>query len=494
MADATAEDRLDPFVIKVGLVVALGTIMSILDATIVSVAIDSLSKSFHVTVSTIQWVTTGYLLALAIVIPVTGWGIHRIGSKNLYMISITLFLIGSVMCGLAWSATSLIVFRIFQGLGGGMILPVGQTIVARVAGPQRMGRVMGLIGIPSVLGPILGPVIGGAIVTHYSWRWIFFVNVPICLVALYATMRVFPRSERDKTHRFDLPGFLLLSPGLALIIYGLSQIGTTGGFSGASVRLTMFGGLALCAAFIIHALRAQEPLLDLRLFKGRNFSVASTVIFLIGATLYGTIFLLPLYYQVVRGESALIAGLMMAPQGIGAGLVMKWAGGYTDRHGPRTLIPIGAMICAIGTFAYTQVTGTTSYWFLAVALFVRGVGIGMTFSPVSAASYRGLSHHELPRATTVVNIMRQIGGSLGVAIFAVVLQHQLAGKFPHAAGSIGSIPKHIPLEVRNRLAEAFSATFWWSFATSLLVVIPTLFLEKGRIADQVEALVAQAED
>ena len=494
MTTAAHDERLDPFIIKVGLVVALGTIMSILDSTIVAVAIDSLSKSFHVTVSTIQWVTTGYLLALAIVIPVTGWGIHRIGAKNLYLISIALFLGGSILCGLAWSANSLIAFRVLQGLGGGMILPVGQTVVARVAGPQRMGRVMGLIGIPSVLGPILGPVIGGAILSHYSWRLIFFVNVPICIVALIATKRVFPPSERDSNHRFDLLGFLLLSPGLALIVYGLSEVGTTGGFTAASVQVSLVLGLLLCVGFVFHALRAKEPLLDLRLFQSRNFSMASVTIFMIGATLYGTIFLLPLYYQVVRGQSALVAGLMMAPQGIGAGMIMKWSGSYTDRHGPRRLIPIGAAICALGTFAYTQVSGSTSYWILAIALWVRGIGIGMTFSPVAAASYRGLSHHQLPRATTIINIMRQIGASLGVAVFAVVLEQQLKHRFPSSNGSIGAIPKHLPPVLQNSLAGAFSTTFWWSFLTCLLVIIPTLFLKKGKLSDQAEALTAQAED
>jgi len=172
---------------------------------------------------------------------------------------------------------------------------------------------------------------------------------------------------------------------------------------------------------------------------------------------------------------------MMAPQGIGAGLIMKPAGGFADRHGSRGLVAFGAAVATVGTFAYTQVTGTSSFWILAIFLFVRGLGIGMTFSPVTAASYRGLSHHELPRATTATNIMRQLGGSLGVAIFAVVLQKQLSSRFPHSTANIGSIPKNIPLSLRNDLAAAFAHSFWWSFATCALTIIPPLFLVAGRI-------------
>ena len=471
------ETKLGPDVIRAGVVVVLGTIMAILDTTIVAVALDTLAKDFHVSISTIQWVTTGYLLALAVVIPVTGWAVHRIGAKPLYITSLALFIAGSVLCGLAWSATSLIVFRILQGIGGGMILPVGQTIMARTAGPKKMGQVMGIIGVPTLLGPILGPVIGGAIVTNISWRWIFFVNVPIGIVALYLAVRFLKPSERDRTHRFDLLGFLFLSPGLALIVYGLSEVGNQGGFSSTSVRLSLGIGIALTIAFVFRSLRAPEPLMDMRLFKNRTFSIASVCIFLTGATLYGTMFLLPLYYQVVRGESPWMAGLLMAPQGIGAALMMRKAGIWSDRYGARRVVPIGMAILALGTFAYTQVSGTTSYAFLASALFVRGIGLGLGMMPVFAASYRELSHEQIPRATTATNILRQVGGSLGVAIFAVVLQTQIALRLPTAGpGVLGETGVAIPLDVVNKLAQAFATSFWWSFGTCVIAIIPALFL------------------
>lgn len=471
------DTKLGPDVIRAGVVVVLGTIMAILDTTIVAVALDTLAKDFHVSISTIQWVTTGYLLALAVVIPVTGWAVHRIGAQPLYITSLALFITGSALCGLAWSATSLIFFRILQGIGGGMILPVGQTIMARTAGPKKMGQVMGIIGVPTLLGPILGPVIGGAIVTNISWRWIFFVNVPIGIVALFLAARFLKPSERDKSHRFDLMGFLFLSPGLALLVYGLSEVCNEGGFSSTSVRLSLAIGIALTIAFVLRSLRAKEPLMDMRLFKNRTFSIASICIFLTGATLYGTMFLLPLYYQVVRGESPWMAGLLMAPQGIGAALMMRKAGIWSDRYGARRVVPIGMAILALGTFAYTQVSGTTSYALLASALFVRGIGLGLGMMPVFAASYRDLSHDQIPRATTATNILRQVGGSLGVAIFAVVLQTQIAHRLPTAGpGVLGATGVAIPPAIVDKLAQAFATSFWWSFGTCVIAIIPALLL------------------
>ena len=471
------DDRLEPAVVRAGIVVVLGTIMAILDTTIVAVALDTLAKDFHVSIATISWVTTGYLLALAVVIPVTGWAIHRIGAKPLYITSLVLFILGSVACGLAWSATSLIVFRVLQGIGGGMLMPVGQTIMARAAGVQRMGRVMGIIGVPTLLGPILGPVIGGAIVTGTTWRWIFFVNVPIGLVALVLAFRFLSDTARDSNHRFDLPGFLMLSPGLALVVYGLSEVGNRGTFLAPTVLWCLGVGLLLIVGFVLRSLRAPEPLMEMRLFKNRNFSISSICIFLTGATLYGTMFLLPLYYQIVRGQSPWMAGLMMAPQGIGAAIVMRPAGMWADRKGTRSVVPLGMVILAIGTFAYTQVSATTNYWFLAGALFVRGIGLGFGMMPVFAAAYRDLAHAEIPRATTATNILRQVGGSLGVAVFAVVLQTQITHRLHVPGGqALGMSAATLPVSVVTKLAEAFATSFWWSFAVCVLAIIPALLL------------------
>lgn len=467
----------------------LGTIMAILDTTIVAVALDTLSKDFKVSVSTIQWVTTGYLLALAVVIPVTGWAIHRIGAKSIYITSLVLFIVGSALCGMAWSANSLIAFRVLQGIGGGMIMPVGQSIMARTAGPKQMGKVMGVIGIPTMLGPILGPVVGGAIITNMSWRWIFYVNVPIGIVALFLAIKFLKPSEKDKTHRFDLIGFLLLSPGLAILVYGLSEVGNQGGFSSTSVQWSLSVGVILIVLFVLRSLRAPEPLIDMRLFKNRTFSVSSICIFLTGMTLYGTMFLLPLYYQIVRGDSPWVAGLMMAPQGIGAAMMMRYSGRLTDRRGARMVVPAGMALLAIGTLGYTQVSSSSNYWFLGVSLFIRGLGLGLGMMPAFASSYRDLSLDAVPRATTTTNILRQVGGSLGVAIFAVVLQTQINHRIPGSTGGLTSIATGmIPPSTLEKVAQAFGTSFWWSFGVCAIAIIPGFFLPNSGNKVPVEEL------
>ncbi|MFZ0667288.1 MAG: DHA2 family efflux MFS transporter permease subunit, partial [Acidimicrobiales bacterium] len=328
-------DALDPELIRLSVVVILGAIMSILDTTIVNVAIDTLSRDFHSPLSTIQWVSTGYLLALSIVIPVSGWAVERFGAKRMWIMSLVIFLIGSVLSGAAWSAESLIIFRILQGLGGGMIMPIGMSIMAQAAGPQRIGRVMSVLGVPMLLAPILGPVIGGLIVTNVSWRWIFYLNVPIGIVAIAAAVKRLPTVTNIRKPRLDIVGLLLLSPGLALIVYGLSKLGGTS--SGESAAVPLVIGALLVASFGYHAWvtapseqRSKhakrrdraEPLIDVHLFTDRSFLPASLTSFGFGAALFGALILLPLYYQVDRGESALVAGLLIAPQGIGAALVM----------------------------------------------------------------------------------------------------------------------------------------------------------------------------
>jgi len=390
---------------------------------------------------------------------------------------------------MAWSANSLIAFRILQGIGGGMIMPVGQSIMARTAGPKQMGKVMGVIGIPTMLGPILGPVVGGAIITNMSWRWIFYVNVPIGIVALFLAIKFLKPSEKDKTHRFDLIGFLLLSPGLAILVYGLSEVGNQGGFSSASVQWSLSVGVILIVLFVLRSLRAPEPLIDMRLFKNRTFSVSSICIFLTGMTLYGTMFLLPLYYQIVRGDSPWVAGLMMAPQGIGAAMMMRYSGRLTDRRGARMVVPAGMALLAIGTLGYTQVSSSSNYWFLGVSLFIRGLGLGLGMMPAFASSYRDLSLDAVPRATTTTNILRQVGGSLGVAIFAVVLQTQINHRVPGSTGGLTSIATGmIPPSTLEKVAQAFGTSFWWSFGICAIAIIPGFFLPNSGSKVPVEEL------
>src|SRR6478735_8760311 len=255
---AEASEGLDRRLLMIASVVVLGAIMSILDTTVVNVAINTLSRDFETDLATIQWIVTGYTLALATVIPITGWAADRFGTKRLYMLSLGLFLCGSILSGLAWSAESLIAFRVLQGLGGGMLMPAGMTILTRAAGPQRVGRVMSIIGVPMLLGPIVGPILGGWLVDDVSWRWIFFINIPIGIAALLMSRRVLPRDEPQRHERFDALGLGLLSPGLALFIYGLAQTSGAGGFGRWQVIVPGLIGIAMVAGFVFHGLRTSD--------------------------------------------------------------------------------------------------------------------------------------------------------------------------------------------------------------------------------------------
>jgi EmrB/QacA subfamily drug resistance transporter len=345
-----------------------------------------------------------------------------------------------------------------------------------------MGRVMSVIGVPTLLGPVLGPVIGGLIVDHASWRWIFFVNLPVGLVALALAWRILPSADvRRARPPLDLPGLLLLSPGLAALVYGLSEVGIEGGFGSAKVIVGLGAGAVLLTAFVVHAVGAgSRALIDVRLFRDRAFAAASGTTFIFGVSLFGAMFVLPLYYQVARGESALDAGLLLAPQGLGAATAMPIAGRLTDRRGAGRIVPYGVLVALVGTGVYTQLSADTSYLLLAVSLYVRGAGLGMTMMPSMAAAYQTLQRAAVPRATTSINIIRTVGGSLGTAILSVVLERRIAAEFGRAPGDLGALRSSGAAATRaaGPLAHAFGQTFWWAVGLTALALIPALFLPR----------------
>ena len=477
---ATNRSGLDRTVLTVASVVVLGAIMSILDTTIVNVALDTLGRDFHASLASIQWVATGYLLALATVIPLTGWASERFGAKRLWMTSVFLFVAGSALSGFAWSTGTLIGFRVLQGLGGGMIMPAGQTILARAAGPQRMGRVMSIVGVPMLLGPVLGPVLGGLILQDLSWRWIFYVNLPIGAVALVLARRLLPETRPNRGERLDLRGLALLSPGLALLVWGLSEVGSTGGLTAPRTLGALCVGAGLVVGFVLHASgRGRAALLDVSLFRARSFAAAAATGILFGISIFGAMILLPLYYQIVRHEGTLATGLLMAPQGLGAATAMPIAGRLTDRLGAGRVVPFGLAIAVLGTAAYTQLGAHTSYAFLAVALYVRGVGLGSTMMPAMAAAYQTLSHDAISRATTSLNIIQRVGGSIGTALMAVVLQrriHAELGGTGKGLAALHAISPQAHARAAPLLAHAFSQTFWVALALTAVAFVPAVFL------------------
>jgi EmrB/QacA subfamily drug resistance transporter len=459
---ASTDDRIDKYVWRISAVVIVGSIMSILDTTIVNVALDTLGRELHSSIANIQWVVTGYMLALAAVIPVTGWAARRFGAKRVYLTSLILFVAGSALCGLATSSTELIGFRVLQGIGGGMILPIGQLMTAEAAGPKRMGRVMSIVAVPAMLAPILGPTIGGLILDNTTWQWIFYVNLPIGIIAVIAALRVLPNVARQPTESLDYLGFVLMATGLPLVTYGLAEVGSTGSFTAAKVVIPLIAGVGLVAAFAFHALRVPRPLLDLRLYKRPTFSSASITMFCVGAALFGGMILLPLYWQTIRHESVVTTGLLTAPQGLGAALMMPIAGRLTDRFGGGLLALFGVCLCTVGTIPFGLIGAHSSILWLSVAMLVRGFGIGFAFMPAMSAAFASLKRSELSDATPQLNVLQRVGGSIGTAVLAVILSRSLSSSHTLA-----------------QQASSYGTAFWAAAGLTALAIIPCIILTQA---------------
>ncbi len=441
-------------------VVILGMIMSILDTTIVNVALATLSHDLRSPLAQVQWVITGYLLALAAVIPVTGWAARRFGAKRVYLVSLVLFTVGSGLCGLSDSTTSLVIFRVMQGVGGGMIMPVAMMIMAHVAGPQRVGRVMGVVSMPAMLAPILGPVVGGLILQNLHWSWIFFVNVPIGLIAFVLGWRMLPRTDSGVAGRLDVLGVGLLSGGSAAIVFGVSELGSGAGLGAPEVLLPVVAGVVLTVLFVLHALRVERPLLDVRLYANRVFAGASFVNFGLGAALFGAMILVPLYYQEVRGESIIHTGLLNGPQGLGALVAMPLASRLTQRFGGGRVALGGVSLLCVSTIPLAFLGANTSILAISLLLVVRGVSIGMSFMPAMNAAFASMRPDQISDATPQINVLMRLGGAIGTSVLAVVLQRAAEASAHTPAG----------------LASAFDIAYWWALGIAILSLIPCLML------------------
>jgi EmrB/QacA subfamily drug resistance transporter len=462
--------------------VLLGAVMSILDITVVNVAIDRLAIEFNASLTTIQWVVTGYTLAIAAVIPLTGWAADRFGTKRLYLTSLVLFVGGSILCGAAWSSGSLIFFRVLQGLGGGMIMPAVMTIMTKKAGPQRMGRVMGVLGVPMLIAPIVGPILGGWLVDDVSWRWIFFINVPIGIVAFIAAFIVLDRDEPQPTHRLDWLGMVLLSPGLTLLIFGLAET-SSHSFSELRAWGPTVAGALLIAAFLRHSWTTKAPLIDIRTFTHTRAGAAAGVFILFAIAMFGSLLLVPLYYQSVRGQSALQSGLLLAPQGFGAMITMPIAGRLTDRYGPTKLPAAGLPLAALGMLPFAFVTASTSFVLLCGFSFILGLGMGLSMMPTMTAAMQAVPSQAIARTSTAMNIIRQSGASIGTAILAVILTSQVSSRLGGATPSGGSGFEALQgMSAAQRavaavpLADAFASTFVWAVVLLTLAWLPALAL------------------
>ncbi|HEX4244891.1 MAG TPA: DHA2 family efflux MFS transporter permease subunit, partial [Acidimicrobiales bacterium] len=357
-----------------------------------------------------------------------------------------------------------VAFRVIQGIGGGLILPVGQTALARAAGPRRIGRAMSMVGIPTVLAPIIGPTVGGLLLEHLSWHWIFYVNIPVGILAVIVSVRVLPGDRPEPAGRLDVTGLVLLAVGLPAAIYGLAEIQ-----SGHTLRwvASLVIGLTLIAAFAWHARRVPEPLLDTRLYQKPTFVAASVATFCLGAAIFGGMILLPLYFQNVRGTDPVVTGLLLIPQGIGVAIAMGFTGRLVDRVGGGIVALGGVTITALFTLPLVFIGAHTSYVWIGATLMVRGVGVGSSMMPSMAAAFAVLRPDEIHDASPQLNVIQRVGGSVGTAILAVILSHNVADAST-SAGASGPTP--------SALARAFGDTFWWALGITAAAAVPAAFL------------------
>jgi EmrB/QacA subfamily drug resistance transporter len=407
--------------------------LNILDSTIVNVALPSIADAFGAEATAAEWVVLGYLLSLAVFIPASGWIGDRFGSKRTFLVAVALFTGASIMCGLAGSLGQLVAFRLLQGVGGGMMTPVGTAMLFRAFPPSERAAASRVLIIPTVMAPALGPVIGGFLVDTLSWRWIFLVNVPIGLAVVMAGAVLLEEHREPDAGRFDLPGFVLSGTGLALLLYALSR-GADVGWASPTILATAIGGVIVVAALVVVELRAPEPLLHLRLFGDRLFRATNLACFFGFGAFLAMLFTASLFVQSGQGLSPLDAGLAVFPEAVGVLAGSQVAARLYNQVGPRRLMTGGLTLLALMLLALSRLGFDTSLWTLRGLLFVGGFGMGFVFLPLQAATFARISQADMGQASALYNTQRQTAGATGVAVAATVLASLATGTLSDSAG------------------------------------------------------------
>ena len=421
---------------RAALVVALGLFMAILDNTIVSVALPQMQAYFNTDRDTITWVATAYFLAQAAIIPVTGYLSDRVGSKTVFLVALAIFTLGSGLCILAPSEGWLIGFRVLQGVGGGALFPTAFAIIFRIFPADQRGPAGAVIGVPVLLAPAFGPTIGGYLTSTFDWRAIFTINLPLGVLALILTAVVVHggAAERDAsgqltgeeprdTGRFDAPGLVLAMLSFTALVYGITEAGVTS-WSDTKVVASLIGGGVLLLAFIVVELRTADPVMDMRLFTNYTFTIANVLTWAISAFLFGSLFLLPIFFQNVQGATPLQSGEYVIAQGLGAAVATILAGRLYNSVGPRWLTVFGFVLVTVGTYGFTQLTPTTSWQSLQGWLVLRGLGLGFTNIPLQTLALSVVSNRAMARASSLSNVTRQVFGAVGLSILTTYFATQ----------------------------------------------------------------------
>lgn len=472
----TVSGGLDARVLRIAAVCVLGVMITDLDSWIVIVAQRTFARQFGSPPAIVAWTLTGYTLALAAVIPLTGWAADRFGTKRLFLAAVVLFGVGSLLCAAAPNIALLVTFRVVQALAGGVLLPLTFIIVTREAGAHRIGRLMVVLAVPMMLPAVFAPMLGGWLIGSFSWRWIFLINPPICLVVFLLALAVLPDSERAITERLDFIGLLLLSPSLATLLYGISSIPRRGTTQSWHPYFFVSIGCVLLAGFLFHALyRPRHPLVDLRLFGNRTFAAASATMLLYLAASAGIGLLIPSYLQQALGQTPLQSGVHLMPQALGLAATMPIAGYFVDKRGPRNLALGGLALIVTGmvVFAYAA-SRHCAYWpMVLVALALMGMGMGCTSPAISGAAIGTLKPHQVSRGSTLMGVNPPIAISTGAALMSVILTAEF-NRSPYlsavkrAATSPGDPAKtDVPLDLSAPPQQAFPADFMSHAANDL---------------------------
>lgn len=405
-------------------ILAIGGFVSMLTATVINVALPTIGREFGASLGATQWIVTVFLLGLAATIPLSGWAAQKLGVTRLWLISMAVFTVLSIVCALASSLEVLVCARLALGLAGGLLVPASQMMLGIIAGPQRMGRVMSVLGVPIVLAPALGVTIGSLLLSTFGVASLFWINVPLGLLGVAIGYKWLPRIEGKDAGRFDLVGFLLLAAGIPLFTWGISEFDHAGNQSvnPLSPYLGAATGMALLLIFVFHALRVKAPFLKVILFSRPVFTYASLIVFSAGFITFGAQMILPLYYLQVRGDSVETAGLMVLPQAIGIALALPLGGWLTDHFGGGRIVILGIILTILGTTALALAGPAETDMWLATVLVLRGFGLSMLSMPAYTAALAILERTDVPNAIPIMNVLNRIGGAVGTALLIVVFQ------------------------------------------------------------------------
>jgi EmrB/QacA subfamily drug resistance transporter len=465
------------------LIALIGGFMSILDSSIVNVAISTMMHVFNTTESQIQWVVTVYMLALGVVIPFSGWAGDKFGYKKLYLFALAMFTFGSVLCTFSWSVNTLIISRIIQALGGGLLMPAMMTMVKKIVPEGNFGTAMGIVGVALLIAPALGPTIGGYLVEYVGWKWIFTINIPIGILGFLLAFFFLPKFETIKVERLDIGGAVTVAVMLFSLLLALSK-GGDWGWTSSSVIICFTISLVTLLLFLFFELKFKNPLLDLKVFRYRNFTFANITTVITTVGLFSGIFFIPLFLQNIKGMGALDTGLIMLPGALASGLLMPVVGKLYDRTGPKPLAVFGIISLALTTFLLHNIEVDTSNTTIMYWMILRGISMSFAAVSAQAASLDSVSKLEVGSATAISNIISRVSGSFGIAILTTIL----TSRTKHHAEVIGAQLMASGADVSKQalqiqamsFVKGLDDIFMTASLLTLVGLLPALFLKKER--------------